>query len=319
MNNKIALIIGVSGQDGSYLARYLLNKGYKVIGTSRDSALCNTKNLEKLNIQNDIKIISLSTLDFKNIITIINKFAPDHIYNLSGMTSVGLSYELPFECFNSISNSCLNILEALKITKSKARFFNAGSSECFGSIESEVASELTKFKPNSPYGVAKSSAFWLVSSYREAYGMYCCSGILGNHESPLRASRFVTQKIISNAKLIKEGKANTLFLGNLNTFRDWGWAPEYVEAMYLMLNNKLPKDYIIATGQSHSLYDFVQTTFKKLNLEIEKYLKIDNNLKRPNDIDRSILDPTKISNELGWKAKYELENIIEFMIENNYT
>ena len=318
MSSKIALIIGITGQDGAYLSRYLIQKGFKVIGTSRDSSQCNKENLKKLNIENDINLISLSASDYRNVIDVITKVSPTHIYNLSGMTSVGLSYNLPIECLNSIVSACLNILEALRFTQSKARFFNACSSECFGNISTGSANEETVFTPKSPYGVAKSAAYWLVSSYRESYGIFCCNGILGNHESPLRAERFVTQKIISKAKLIYEGKSKELVLGNLDIIRDWGWADEYVKAIHLILNSEEPKDYIISTGKSYSLSDFVKNTFDFLDLEVNKYLKIDPNLIRPSDIKRSSLNPNKIYKNLGWKAKYDLRNIVEFMINEKF-
>ena len=316
MSTEIALVVGANGQDGAYLSRYLIKKGYKVIGTSRDASLCKKENLIKLKIENDIELISLSPTDYRSVIDVITKVSPSHIYNLSGMTSVGLSYNLPFECINSIVNACLNFLEAIRFTECKARFFNAASSECFGNIDNGFANESTIFSPKSPYGVSKSTAYWLVSSYRESYGIFCCSGILGNHESPLRAKRFVTQKIISKAKLISEGKSNKLVLGNLDIIRDWGWADEYVCAIHEILCSDKPKDYVISTGKSFTLSDFVKKTFDFLDLEVEKYLEIDDKLIRPSDIKRSSLSSQKIYNEIGWKAKFDLDNIVGFMIEN---
>lgn len=316
MSFDIALIIGVTGQDGAYLARHLNRKGFKVIGTTRDKSLSNKENLKKLKIEDDVELIYLSPLDPVSVIELITKLTPKHIYNLAGMTSVGLSYDRPQECMNSVVNTCLNFLEALRLTQCDAKFFNAASSECFGDINKGCANEKTVFAPKSPYGVSKAAAYWLVSSYRESYGIFCCNGILGNHESPLRAKKFVTQKIISTAKMIYEGKSNELILGNLNIVRDWGWADEYVKAMHLILNDDEPHDYIISTGKSYALYDFVKKTFDYLELNIEKYLKINEILFRPSDIKRSRLDPTKIKNKLGWEAKYSLENIVEFMINN---
>lgn len=316
MSNKLALIIGATGQDGAYLSRYLIQKGFKVYGTSRDSSLCNKENLKKLKIENDIELISLSPLDYRSVIDLITKLSPTHIYNLSGMTSVGLSYDLPLECISSIVNTCLNFLEALRFTQCRAKFFNAASSECFGSVNVGSATETSIFRPKSPYGVSKATAYWLVSSYRESYGIFCCSGILGNHESPLRAERFVTKKIISGAKEIYEGRSNKLILGNLDIIRDWGWAEEYVKAMHLILSADEPNDYIISTGISYSLSDFVKKTFNYLELNIDKHLKIDKRLFRPSDIERSSLNPKKINDQLGWKAKYNLDNVVKFMIEN---
>ena len=202
MTSKIALVIGVTGQDGAYLSRYLIRNGFKVIGTSRDASQCNRENLIKLKIEKDVHIISLSPIDYRSVIDVITKISPSHIYNLSGMTSVGLSYELPLECLNSIVNSCLNILEALRFTESKARFFNAGSSECFGNIQKGYANEKTLFSPKSPYEL-QNTAYWLVSSYRESM-VFFVVGILKNHESPLRAKRFVTQKILMQYLFLKE-------------------------------------------------------------------------------------------------------------------
>lgn len=316
MSKKLALIIGATGQDGAYLSRYLIGEGFKVIGTSRDASQCSKANLKMLRIENDIELISLSPVDYRSVIDLITRIAPTHIYNLSGMTSVGLSYELPLECLSSIVNTCFNFLEALRFTKCRAKFFNAASSECFGSINIGSVTESSAFKPKSPYGVSKATAYWLVNSYRESYGIFCSNGILGNHESPLRAEKFVTKKIIRGAKDICAGRSNELVLGNLDIIRDWGWADEYVKAMHLILCADEPNDYIISTGNSYSLSDFVKKTFNYLELNIDKYLKIDTTFFRPSDIRRSSLSPKKINDELGWKAKYSLDNVVEFMIED---
>jgi GDPmannose 4,6-dehydratase len=257
MASKTALIAGVCGQDGSYLAEYLLSLNYRVVGTSRDAQVCNTSCLERLGIHHDVELVSLAPNDFRSVLKTLTVVAPDEIYNLAGQTSVSLSFEQPVECMDSIAGGTLNFLEALRYLGASSRFFSAGSSECFGDTGKQPANENSSFKPRSPYAVAKCTSFWQVSNYRSAYGCHCCTGILANHESPLRPKRFVTQKIISGVKAIKAGEATRLQLGNLDIWRDWGWAPEYVKAMHLMLQQQHPQDYVIATGSTYSLRDFV--------------------------------------------------------------
>ena len=313
--NKTALIVGITGQDGSLLGKYLLSKGYKVYGATRDSSTCNKSRLNTLNITSDIEFISLAPNDFRSVLKVIDYSQPNEIYYLAGLTSVGLSFDQPVECTESISGGTLNILEAIKFLNKKIKFFNAGSSECFGNTNKIAANELTAFSPRSPYATAKSTAFWQVANYREAYNLSCCTGILGNHESPLRANHFVTQKIITGVKLIKEGITDKLKLGNLNTWRDWGWASEYVEAMHLMLSTNIQNDYIIATGETNSLKTFVDLAFKKVGLNLEDYLIQDKSLFRPSDIEYSVLDPSKIKKNLGWVSKSKLKDIIDKMYE----
>ena len=313
--NKTALIIGITGQDGSYLAKLLLEKGYKVFGATRDSLSCNKSRLIKLKIELCIEFISLAPNDFRSVLKVVDFTKPDEIYYLAGLTSVGLSFEQPVECTESISGGTLNFLEAIRFLNNKIKFFNAGSSECFGNTQKLPANENSLFSPKSPYATAKSTAFWQVANYREAYNLFCCTGILGNHESPLRPKRFVTQKIVSSVREIKSGLKSELRLGNLNTWRDWGWAPEYVEAIYLMLQNDIPEDFVIATGETNSLNYFVDLVFKKANLDKNKYVKIDSNYFRPTDIEFSNLDPSKIKRKLGWEAKMKLKDIISVMYE----
>jgi GDPmannose 4,6-dehydratase len=311
---KTALIVGITGQDGAYLAKHLLSLGYQVIGTSRDAQACNTANLEKLGIEKNLKLVSLAPNDFRSSLRCISDTTPDEIYNLSGQTSVGLSYEQPVECMESIAIGTLNILESIRYLGINTRFFSAGSSECYGDTGHDIANESSPFRPRSPYAVAKATSFWQVASYREAYGLFCCTGILANHESPLRSKRFVTQKIIQTAKRIKQGQSNELVLGNIDICRDWGWAPDYVVAMHLMLQSDMPKDYIIATGKTHSLREFIKCAFEALSLDYLKYLRTEASLFRPNDVNNSRLSPELINLEVGWKSTVTLYEIVDRMI-----
>ena len=319
MSIKTALIVGVTGQDGAYLAKHLLSLGYNVIGTSRDIQACNTDNLMRLGIKSDLSLSSLAPNDFRSSLRCISNAAPDEIYNLSGQTSVGLSYEQPVECMESIAGGTLNILEAIRYLGISTRFFSAGSSECYGDTGDHIVNESSPFRPRSPYAVAKATSFWQVASYRDAYGIFCCTGILANHESPLRSKRFVTQKVIQAAKSIKQGKSNELVLGNIDIWRDWGWAPDYVQAMHLLLQPESPKDYIIASGKTHSLRGFVQTAFKALSLDYLDYLRIESSLMRPNDVGISRLNASLIEKDLGWKSVISLNQIIEHMISDDFS
>lgn len=311
---KKALICGVSGQDGSYLAKYLLEKGYYVFGASRDAQTSSFINLKKLGIKDDISLMSINITDFGNTLECINKIKPDEIYNLAGQSSVRLSFEQPHETHESISTGNLNLLEAIRFSNLPIKLYNAGSSECFG--DSTIpATEDTIFHPKSPYAIAKATAFWQIDNYREAYNLFACTGILFNHESPLRPDHFVTKKIISTACKIHCNKAQRLSLGNINIERDWGWAPDYVEAMWLMMQQEQPKDYIIATGKSHTLKEFIDITFSALDLNWEEHVVIDEVLRRPTDLRIGRADPGKANAELNWKAKFGLNQIIESMIE----
>ena len=276
---KTSLICGISGQDGAYLAQLLLIKGYTVYGTSRDAQMSSFKNLQILGIQSQVHLESMAINDFRSVIQVMKKVQPDEVYNLAGQTSVGLSFEQPVETLESIAFGTLNILEAIRFIGNPTRFYNAASSEIFGDTKGEPADENTPFSPRSPYAVAKATAFWEVANYREAYGLFACSGILFNHDSPLRPERFVTQKIVSTACRIAQGKQEKLFLGNIDIQRDWGWAPDYVEAMYLMLQQKQPDDYVIATGESYKLEDFISMTFKFLDLDWHDHVTTDKKLR----------------------------------------
>ncbi len=314
MSNR-ALIIGVSGQDGVYLAKHLLSQGYEVIGLSRDSEANSFKNLSYLGIKEQITLDSISSSDFRSVAQVFQRYNPDEIYNLAGQSSVGLSFNQPVETIDSHLQATITILEVIKFLDKPIKFYNACSSECFGEVEKHhPADEEFPFRPRSPYALGKAAAFWAVANYREAYGLFACSGILGNHESPLRPTRFVTQKIIHTADQIAKGQADKLILGNTDVIRDWGWAEEYVVAMALMLKQTEPHDFVIATGQSYSLKQFVQLVFEEYGLDSEKYTKINSSLFRPTDIKASYLNPTKAENLLNWKANYQLKDVIRKLI-----
>ncbi len=312
---KKALICGVSGQDGAYLAQLLLEKGYTVVGTSRDAQVSSFRNLLRLGIREKIQYESLVPTDFRSVLQVISKTQPDEIYNLAGQTSVGLSFDQPVETLESIATGTLNFLEAIRFINVPIKFYNAGSSECFGDIGDHPADEKTPFRPRSPYAVAKATAFWQVANYREAYDIFACSGILFNHESPLRPQRFVTQKIVSAASRIANGSKEKLHLGNISIKRDWGWAPEYVQAMYLMLQQDQPDDYVVATGQSYSLEDLVARAFSCVGLDWKDLVVTDPSLLRPTDLAVSRGNPTKAKEKLGWQAQYKMPDVIKMMVE----
>jgi GDPmannose 4,6-dehydratase len=313
---KTALILGVTGQDGAYLARLLLGLNYRVFGTSRDAQMANTSRLERLGIAEDVQMVSLAPNDFRSVLKVVSAVCPDEIYNLSGQTSVGLSFEQPVECMESIAGGTLNLLEVIRYLGAPVRLFSAGSSESFGDTGHIPANEDTPFRPRSPYGVAKATAFWQVANYREAYGLQVCTGILANHESPLRPSRFVTQKIIEGVKAIAAGRVKTLQLGNLEIWRDWGWAQDYVEAMHLMLQANQLQDYVIASGRTHSLREFVDAAFAMAEMRPSEKLVISSELTRPSDLGYSAIDPSRIAVNLGWRAKVGLLDIVEKMYNN---
>ena len=306
------LVCGASGQDGAYLSQFLLKKGYEVIGTSRDALGGSSHNLRTLGINRDIKLASMAVSDFRSVFSTIKRFNPDEIYNLTGQTSVNLSFDQPVESIDSIAIGTLNLLEVIRLFNPKIRFYNAGSSECFGSAKKGSSfNERSGFYPKSPYGVAKSAAAMLVQNYRESYAIYACTGILFNHESPLRPDRFVTKKIVNAAYRISQGSKEKLELGNIDICRDWGWAPEYVEAMWKMLQMKKPSDYVIATGRSESLRYFATQVFKHFGLDLKKYLKINPEFLRPSEILYSCGDASKANKDLKWKAKTDIDGIIK--------
>ena len=315
MNNKTALICGIRGQDGSYLSKLLLNKGYEVWGTSRDIDSGNFNNLNFLRVQNKVHLISMNTTDFISVFRVINEISPDEIYNLSGQSSVGLSFDQPKETIESIVLGMLNILEVVRENKKMVRIYHAGSSECFGNTKNKPANENTPFEPLSPYAIAKTTASMLVKNYRSAYSMHVSNGILFNHESVLRPERFVTQKILHTAKRIYQGSGERLSLGRIDIARDWGWAPEYVEAMWIMLQQDNPDDYVIATGVTTTLEDYVSQVFDFYNLDWKDYVSHSKALVRPLDIQNSHADPSKAEKILGWSASVKMPDLIEKLIQ----
>ncbi|SFK33095.1 GDP-mannose 4,6-dehydratase [Methylophaga sulfidovorans] len=310
-----ALICGISGQDGSYLAELLLGKGYEVWGSSRDAQGTGFLNLKKLGIYDKVRLVSMVPEDFRSVLVALNRSEPDEVYYLAGQSSVGLSFEQPAETIQSIALGTLNVLEACRMLNPSPKIYHAGSSECFGDTGRLSANESTPFHPQSPYAVAKSSAFWLVDNYRNAYDMYACTGILFNHESPLRPKRFVTQKIVSTASRIANGSNEVLELGRMDISRDWGWAPEYVEAMWLMLQTDNPEDYVIATGETNTLEQFVSAAFAYFNLDYKEHVKQNDAFIRPSELLYSVGDPSKAKEKLGWGARFDMQAVIANMIK----
>jgi len=305
----------VSGQDGAYLAQWLLGKGYDVHGSSRDAQTHGFTNLHRLGIADQVRLHSMAPNDFRSVITTLTRVEPDEVYYLAGQSSVGLSFEQPMETFESIQLGTLNVLEAIRFANPAIRFYHAGSSECFGNTDAQGADENTPFQPRSPYAVAKAAAVWTVRDYRESYGLFACSGILFNHESPLRPTRFVTAKIVDAAYRIAKGEIDTIELGNLDIVRDWGWAPDYVEAMWLMLQQPTPQDFIIATGESMRLRDFVDEAFAAFSLDANAHLSMNKALKRPNDLAHSQGNPSRARQALGWRARISGKALVKRLCE----
>jgi GDPmannose 4,6-dehydratase len=309
----VAVIFGVSGQDGAYLAHLLLSKGYAVHGVSRDADASSFARLARLGIRDRVTLHSGDLSEFRSIISLLGKINPTEIYNLAGQSSVALSFELPVETFESVAVATINILEYLRLVKSSVRYFQAVSSECFGNTVGR-ANETTPFQPRSPYAMAKAASYWTSCIYREAYGIHVCSGILSNHESPFRPTRFVTRKIVSTAVRISQGSKERLRLGNVEIARDWGWAPEYVDAMWRLMRRDTPTDCLFATGQTHTLREFAAGVFAELNLELDKYLDIDQTLLRPTEVLRNELDPSRARMELGWSAHSKMRDVTSHLI-----
>jgi GDPmannose 4,6-dehydratase len=315
MSQKVALICGVSGQDGSYLAELLLGKGYSVFGTSRDVQGSGFANLRQLGIKVQVQYISMVPEDFRSVLVALRKSSPDEIYYLAGQSSVGLSFEQPAETIQSITLGTLNMLEGCRMMDKKIKLYHAGSGECFGDTQGKPANEQTPFYPMSPYAVAKSSAHWLVNNYRDAYGLFACTGILFNHESPLRPERFVTQKIVRAVKQIAQGSNEKLKLGRLDIARDWGWAPEYVDAMWRMLQQDQAQDYVIATGMTMTLEEFVQAAFEEAGLNWREHVVQDPSLFRPTDLVIGRADPSKAAKALQWHASTRGVDVVKKMYQ----
>tara|TARA_B100001121_G_scaffold295838_1_gene300645 strand:- start:159 stop:1187 length:1029 start_codon:yes stop_codon:yes gene_type:complete len=336
---KKALITGVTGQDGSYLADFLIKKGYEVHGIKRRTSLINTNRIDHLfqdPHEKNLKFILHhgDLTDSTSLIRIIQEVQPDEIYNLAAQSHVKVSFEEPEYTANSDALGALRILEAIRILKleKKTRYYQASTSELYGLVRETPQNETTPFYPRSPYGVAKLYAYWITVNYREAYGIYACNGILFNHESPVRGETFVTRKITRALARIKLGLQKTLYLGNLNSKRDWGHARDYVEVQWLMLQQAKPEDFVIATGKQHSVRDFVNLAAKNLNMKIEwkgkdekevgiynnqEIIKIDTSYYRPTEVDSLLGDPSKAKKKLGWQPKISFEQLVKEMVESD--
>lgn len=311
---KRALLVGISGQDGAYLSSLLLEKGYDVIGTSRDAQANRFENLAKLGIRERLNVESMSPTDFRSVVEVLSKWQPDEVYNLSGQSSVGLSFVQPVDALNSIVNGTVTLLEVIRFLKRPTRFYNAGSSECFGDVERGMADENTPFRPRSPYAAAKAAAHWMVANYREGYGLFACNGILFNHESPLRPERFVTRKIARAAAQIAAGRQDKLRLGDIHVKRDWGWAPEYVEAMWSMLQQERPRDYVIATGRVATLEEFISSAFAAVDLDWKDYVVSDPQLRRPTELAGFAGDASMANRDLLWSARTVMPEVATAMV-----
>jgi len=336
---KKALITGITGQDGSYLADFLLKKGYEVHGIKRRTSLINTDRIDHLFQDPHEKNLRFflhhgDLTDSTSLIRIIQEVQPDEIYNLAAQSHVKVSFEEPEYTANSDALGALRILEAIRILKleKKTKYYQASTSELYGLAKETPQNELTPFYPRSPYGVAKLYAYWITINYREAYGIYACNGILFNHESPVRGETFVTRKITRALSRIKLGLQKTLYLGNLNSKRDWGHAKDYVEVQWLMLQQKKPEDFVIATGRQYSVRDFINLAAKNLNMKInwkgkneneigiyenKEIIKVDKSYYRPTEVDSLLGDASKAKKKLRWKPKISFEQLVKEMVESD--
>ena len=312
--SKIALITGISGQDGAYLSQLLLAYGYKIIGLVRSHSDSDLKGLHYLGIADKIKIEECDLSDFSRVIELIEQYQPDEIYNLAAQSSVSLSFKQPIGTFSFNTISVFNLLEAVKMVNNKIKVYQASSSEMFGSINHLPITEDAEFHPKSPYAISKAAAHWICVNYKESYGMYVCCGILFNHESYLRNKNFFVKKVLKEAIEIKYGKRNILEVGNLDIKRDFGYAPKYVEAMYLMMQKDKPGNYLICSGRSVSLRDIVKIVFDKLSIEKSK-IRVSEELYRPAEIEDIYGNPEKAKRELGWKYDMTIENIIDVLLK----
>ena len=310
------LITGITGQDGSYLAEFLLDKGYEVYGIVRRSSIENFDRIE--HIKDRIKFIQADLLDQLSIIDALKESKPDEIYNLAAMSFVPTSWKQPMLTGEFTGLGVTRMLEAVRHMNRSIRFYQASSSEMFGKAKEIPQNENTPFYPRSPYGVAKVYGHYMTVNYRESYNMFACSGILFNHESPRRGLEFVTKKVTYNAAKIKLGLAKKLYMGNLDAKRDWGYAKDYIEAMWLMLRQDSPDDYVISTEETHSVKEWVEASFKCLDLDWTKYIKIDKRYIRPADVDLLVGDSRKAKEELGWKKKVNFEQLVKLMVEYDY-
>ena len=315
--SKSALICGVTGQDGAYLAKFLIRKGYKIYGTTRQRLDNVVSNLQSVGVAESVTLFRSSLSSPDEVLKIISASKPDQIYNLAGQSSIGTSFSVPIETFKSIEHSTVNLLEAIRHSKLPIKFYNASSGEIFGGSYGMASREDSEICPKSPYAIAKSSSSFLVKLYREAYGMFACNGIMFNHESPLRGNRFVTQKVVNFVNSIAHGKkSQKLYLGDLSIERDWGWAPDFVEAMWLMLEHSEPVDFVISTGVVQSLENFVDHAFTLRGLDWKDYVFEDQKLFRPSEPKRTFGNPYLAKTILGWQPKTIGCDVVRKLLEN---
>ena len=316
---KKALVTGITGQDGSYITELLLKKGYEVWGIIRRSSSFHTGRIDHLykdpHEKPNLRLVYGDLTDGGNLFTIVNELQPDEIYNLGAQSHVKVSFEIPAYTVNTDALGTLRLLEALRSMKNPPRFYQASSSEMYGKVVETPQSEKTPFYPRSPYGCAKVYSFWQTVNYREAYGLFACNGILFNHESPRRGETFVTRKITRAATRIKLGLQEKLYLGNLDAKRDWGYAGDYVEAMWLILQQDKPDDFVIATGETHSVREFVEEVFGCLDMDWHKYVEVDPAYFRPAEVDMLQGDATKAAKVLGWKPKVSFKELAKMMTD----
>ncbi|HEY5037924.1 MAG TPA: GDP-mannose 4,6-dehydratase [bacterium] len=317
---KKAFLTGINGQDGSYLTELLLEKGYEVHGIFRRSSVPNMQRLEHLLNKPDVNLkVHFGDLnDFGNLIQLLSDIQPDEVYNLGAQSEVGVSFENPSSTAQSTALGALHLLEAIRQTGIRTRFYQASSSEMFGLVQEVPQKETTPFHPRSPYGVSKVFAYWMTVNYREAYKMFNTNGILFNHESPRRGEAFVTRKITLALARIKAGLQDKLFLGNLNARRDWGYAKDYVEAMWLMLQQEKPEDFVISTGETHSIKEFLEESFGYAGLDYQKYVQIDPKLIRPAEVDLLLGDSSKAAKVLEWKPRVDFKGLVHLMVDADF-
>ncbi len=310
---KTALITGITGQDGSYLAEFLLKKGYKVYGITRRTSIPNYSRIA--DILNKVKLISADLTDQNSLTYAIKESQPDEVYNLGAQSFVHTSFVQPVLTGEVTALGVAKILEAIRLIKPNIRFYQASSSEMFGKVKQTPQNEETPFHPRSPYGVAKLYGHWITINYRESYNMFTVSGILFNHESPRRGEEFVTRKISRAVGRIKLGKQKKLFLGNLDSKRDWGYAPDYVEAMWLMLQKSKPEDFVVGTGKTHSVFEFCKKAFSEVGLNWKDYVETKEELKRPAEVDLLRADYSKAKKVLKWQPKVDFNKLVKIMVE----
>lgn len=314
---KSALITGITGQDGAYLAKFLLEKGYKVFGIYRRLSTPNFWRLQYLDIFSKINLLPADMLDSASLFEAVRASEPDEIYHLAAQSFVGASFEQPVGAGEITGLGVTRILEAIREINPKIRYYQASTSELYGCGNSECQTENTHFRPSSPYAAAKLYGYWITRIYREGYGIFACNGILFNHESPLRGLEFVTRKITNVVAKIALGLENNLTLGNLEAKRDWGYAPEYIRSMWIMLQQDEPDDYVIATNQSHSVKNFVEKAFGFVGLDWQKYVKIDSRFFRPLDVNYLQGDYSKAKNKLGWEPETTMDRLVEIMVKED--